>query len=189
MNIMKINILNNTLNGGGYSTNAKDSYCIYAYSGTIWNIDPLIINNVILGYNGNIRYGIYLDNSSPNLKCIIHNNLFNPTTINYHFAITGAGDITNRIDWLNGSLGDFLFETTPELNLSDNRSPLILFTNWENNNYHFSITSTPAQNNGHNGSYNSLYSEEGAMFDIDGEPRPADYSKIDLGADEFYFGY
>jgi hypothetical protein len=187
----KIKLLNNTIDAGGSISSTTNTYGIYVGTTLPWEIDQIIIvNNYMIGGNGNISYGIYLEDdedlNGEGLKCVIYKNIFNTYDL-YSIVSTTSIDI-KKISKLD-EIGTSIFEPDPEGNLEETYSPATIFENFENNDYHIASTNSVAKNNGHNGSYNSIYSEEGAMFDIDGEPRPYDeysgYSKIDLGADEF----
>ncbi|MGQ9616585.1 MAG: hypothetical protein ACUVWJ_09335 [Spirochaetota bacterium] len=179
----KIKLLNNTIDAGGSNSCITNTYGIYVKSSDIWEIDPIIINNYIIGGNGTPSYGIYLAFNELRLECAIFNNIFNTNNLN-HLAGTIQGD-ANTVEALNGPLGGVLFDPQPFENLGDNKLLNEIFNDYSNNDYHIILTDSPAKNNGYNGSHNSIYSEEGAMYDIDGAPRPEEYNLIDLGADEF----
>jgi len=42
-----------------------------------------------------------------------------------------------------------------------------------------------SSSNANYSTFSYIYDNPEALYDIDDEPRPSDYSKIDLGADEF----
>jgi len=181
-------ILNNTIDGGGNSSGYRDYGVFCRAAGPEWTIEPVVINNYILGGNGDTTYGIYLDHSGENLACAIFNNLFNSTRCQF-FAGTGMSSIS-EISALNSSIGAALFEPDPDSNDEDTETPSTVFENITSCNYHLRSSPYPqAQNKGYNAfDYQWIYSREGALFDIDGEARETagglDYSLIDLGADE-----
>jgi len=187
---INVNIVNNTIDGGGNINSPVDSYGIFCNdtSGG-WLIDPVIINNYVLGGNGDPGYGIYLNNNSEDLSCAIFNNIFNTTSCEF-YAGTGNSS-TSIIDALNGEIGGVLFEPDPTDNIEDPNPPEVVFVNRIDSDYHIidpSATS-PIRDWGYNNDvYSYIYNEEEILYDIDNMLRKTahgtDFSLIDLGADE-----
>jgi len=180
-----VNIVNNTIDGGGNLSSPEYTYGIFCTDDSGgWQINPIIINNYILGGNGDPSYGIFLDNTGKQLDCVIYNNIFNRSSCT-DYAGSGEGSVST-ISGLNESFGALLFNPSPTSNYEDINHPDATFTLWEESDYHIT-TSSPScslvkDNKGHDGDYNYLYGEENILIDIDGQQRIV--GDLDLGADE-----
>ena len=186
---INVNIVNNTIDGGGNLNSPVYSYGIFCNDTCGgWFIDPVIINNYVLGGNGDPGYGIYLNNNSEDLSCAIFNNIFNTHSCEF-YAGTGRSSISN-IDALNGGIGGVLFEPDPADNIEDPNPPGAVFVNRTGSDYHIDPSATsPIRDRGYNGeAYSYIYNEEEILYDIDnmlrGTTHETDFSLIDLGADE-----
>ncbi|MBA7544502.1 hypothetical protein ES705_36858 [subsurface metagenome] len=194
-----VNIINNTIDGGGNLYSPEYTYYTYGIFCTDdsggWQINPIIINNYILGGNGDPSYGIFLNNDNGNLSCAIFTNIFNALFCDFYAG--SLYSIAPSIGALHGGTGADISEPNPADNLEDTNSPNPkdnpepVFTDWKNSNYHINLSSTSCslvEDKGHDGDYNDLYAEEGIIKDIDGIERDTDggtnYRLIDLGADE-----
>jgi len=195
----EIKILNNTINGGGNTSSTYNSYSIYGKSTTgTWNVTPIIVNNIIIGGNTSTTYGMYfeVDTSSNPMTCAIFNNVFNDEKCT-HLVSTLSADINDK-NALNGSFGSVAFDPDPKDNIEYQNDSDLKFVDISVYDYHIdselsnSVTLMGISTNGFDDesdpdyNNNNIYSPpEAALYDIDGEARPTDYSNIDLGADEF----
>ena len=76
-------------------------------------------------------------------------------------------------------------------NASDNSVYLasdgVTYSDESSYNYHIvTDNNSLIKNKGYSINYNGIYDQAFALYDIDDESRPTDYSNIDLGADEFF---
>lgn len=165
-----------------------ESVGVYVNNGMITIQDNVLITGGNTHSGDTYGNGIYLAYNALDINCIIFNNIFNTYNFNQdldRLAGTKQGS-ANTIDALNGDFGKLLFNPDPDRNLEETDSPATIFNYYSNNDYHIKLTISRAKNNGCNDEeYNLIYSEEGAIYDIDGAPRPEEYNLIDLGADEF----
>ncbi|RKX94975.1 MAG: hypothetical protein DRP84_05625 [Spirochaetes bacterium] len=182
-----IEILNNTINGLG-SNGTGHRYAIYGF-----HTDSLIINNIIIGGNSTVEnYGIYLNDVSSsntaNEPCIF-NNVFDKDKCN-DYLTDGVNNKGNDID---SNVNNFTYFTCqPEYNVEYTSTDGVTYVNESNYDYHISTDDNNliknhgfSSSNSNYSTFNYIYDNTEALYDIDDEPRPSDYSKIDLGADEF----
>jgi len=188
-----VNLLNNTIDGGGDVPANGNTYGVYADDDTGgWDTEVLVVNNYILaGNSGAAAYGVYLNDINGNLSCVLYNNIFN-IFISTDLAGTSIG-VANDIMDLNGGEGAGYFEPDPSSNYDDTANPNTVFVNWPNGDFTIAAPPHPAVNNrGYEEELPGLpddpvflYGEEGAGFDRYGEERPIAYGDYDLGADEY----
>jgi hypothetical protein len=93
-------LINNTLNGGGTSLWGATSSCgVYLRDRKDpWDVEPVLINNIIIGGRNLHRYGIYFDSGTlqPPLTCILSGNTFRTGDI--YLAGTTLAEISNPQD-------------------------------------------------------------------------------------------
>jgi len=187
-----VNILNNTIDGGGDPAADGNTYAIYADDDMIpadWRINVEIVNNYLLGGNSAAAaYGVYLNDTAGDLNGVIYHNVFNTANL-HHFASSGGGD-SNTLALLDGGVGGALFDPDPANNHEDPSAPDITFSDWPGGNFTITPPYPAVQDLGYNGGlpYDALdlYSRPGAGYDRHGEVRPTAYNLRDLGADELY---
>ena len=186
------------VNGGGQTGTAGPGYSIYGICSASWNINPIMINNLIIGGEQNTTYGIYLDTNESPISVVIFNNIFNDAKCT-HLVSTSGVDI-NNIATLEGTIGNSSFDPDPKNNIDYTNDADVTFIDKSTYDYHINtdlsdqLTLNNISSNGFNvdSSIDATYNndtiyvpQDAALYDIDDEPRPSDYSKIDLGADEF----
>jgi len=180
-----VNIINNTIDGGGnQSSNSHRSVGIYALTEN----NSLLINNIIMGGNGNNArnlYGIELANAS-NISIDIINNIFDQEKCSDAYLRDNLGVSYTAITAMQSNY------STASDNLKYTTSDGVTYSDEQHYDYHISTDdSNLIKNHGFNSnnadfsSYSDIYNDPAALYDIDKEARPTDYSKIDLGADEF----
>ncbi len=182
-----VTVLNNTINGTENLMANGDYHAIYMENSKSW-----IINNIIIGgYNGSNLRGIFLDNLfSVNNDPVIYNNIFDKdNTIDYLDDLFGSNPGNDLIN-INGQP---FFTNKPDLNEEYTVGDGISFSGSP---YDYHVQSDPnnrLKGRGYNNAdpgfpiFGTVYSEEGALEDIDNQLKSSTYGKIDFGADEFDF--
>jgi hypothetical protein len=182
-----VTLLNNTINGTENLMANGDYHAIY-----MENSNSLIINNIIIGgYNGSNLWGILLDDLfSVNNDPVIYNNIFDKDNTTDYLDDVGGNNGGNALVDINGQP---FFTNNPDLNEEYMVGDGIIFSGSA---YDYHVQSDPnnkLKGRGYNSAdtgfptFGIVYSEEGALEDIDNQVKSSTYGKIDFGADEFDF--
>ncbi len=196
-----VKILNNTFDAKGRTGSSQDYYNIYADTSGVWDISPIIINNIFLGGESSHCSAIYINkNTNPEIDCVIFNNIFNDDNDSdahprMEFMVESTDIAIGDVNYLNGSTGADAFNPDPDGNIAYSNDSDLAFTDRDNYDYHIDVASSNPTtiSNIADGGYNNstgdyknsvIYTpQDGALYDIDGTQRTI--GQIDLGADEF----